>query len=423
MDNKIIRRVIILGAIAVIAIVSIQVYWIKRTLDIKQKEFQQTVFIALHNVAQDLSKFNNQDLPTQGLINQISSDYFVVNINGVIDPSALEYYLRKNLEAASMKENYEYGIYDCTSDEMVYGSYVTYDPSIKESASIKMDLPVYNESPYYFGVRFPKRISKMMGGLNYVIFISILLFVTIAFFVYSMSVILRQKRLSEMQRDFINNMTHEFKTPISSIGVSADVFLQAPEIKNNPRLLQYANIVKSQNKRMNKHVEKVLQIARFDNSESTFSKESINIHDVIQEIIDIHKLKANNNTVFNLDLGSKTENVNADKFHFTNVIQNIVDNALKYGKETSEINIKTEEQKGLLSIQIEDNGIGIKKEHLSKLFNKFYRVPTGNVHNVKGFGLGLFYCYEVCKAHKWDIKIESKEGIGTTVSISIPLKK
>jgi len=234
-----------------------------------------------------------------------------------------------------------------------------------------------------------------------------------------MFIILQQKKLSEMQKDFINNMTHEFKTPISTIKISSDVFLKTPEIAGNERLSRYAHIIQDQNARLNNQVEKVLQLARIEKDNFKLNKEEVDLHELLAEVVNSVRLKVEEKGgVLNSSLNADNPVVSADKLHLTNIIHNLLDNATKYCREVPNIVVSTRTARsGKVEVVIKDEGIGIKKENLSKLYDKFYRVPTGDVHNVKGFGLGLFYTKNICEAHGWKILIDSEPGVGTTVSI------
>jgi two-component system phosphate regulon sensor histidine kinase PhoR len=238
------------------------------------------------------------------------------------------------------------------------------------------------------------------------------------FFIYTIYVILMQKRLSEMQKDFIDNMTHEFKTPISTIKISSDVFLNNEKIQQDKRLFQYATIIKEQNQRLNNQVEKVLQLARIERGNFKLNKEEVNLHNILVQIMQSAEMKVSQqNGQLTTDLSAQNVTFSADKFHLTNIIYNILDNATKYCKDAPQIKIQTKDVSRSICLKITDKGIGIPKEYLPKIFNKFYRVPTGNVHNVKGFGLGLFYIKNICEAHGWKLHLQSEEGVGTEVSI------
>lgn len=421
MSNRAIQRLIIFGLVSIIGIIVMQAYWMMKTWDLKEKELDQKVMIALMRVAKDLEVFSNSVLPDANLINRVASNYYVVNINGNINANNLKFYLEKRFQELALTSDFEFGIYDCHYNKMMYGEYVTQDPKGIQLTP-KEDLPIYNEFTYYFGVRFPKRNAYLLGTMRLMMVLSIVLLLTISFFIYAMSIILRQKRMSEMQKDFINNMTHEFKTPISTIKISSGVFLNHPLIKEDKRLLQYAGIINEQNQRLNNQVEKVLQIAKIESDNFELLIEPVNLHQLIEEIIPSLEMKVNDAAGnIQLDLCAEKPVISADRLHLTNVIYNLVDNAVKYCKKAPEVRISTENTKGHLIFTVEDKGIGIPKECQDKVFQKFYRVPTGNVHNVKGFGLGLFYVRNICKAHGWKLSMESEEGKGTTFHIEMKL--
>lgn len=419
MENRIIRQVIILGAIAIISIIGSQAYWVMKTWDLKEQEFHRTVNIALRKVAESLSKLNESVLPNQNLITQLSSNYYIVNMEEVIDAGVLEYFLHREFEALAMNIDFEYAIFDCASDEMVYGNYCSY--SVGQPNNVELGkLPKYDQFTYYFGVKFPTRSSYLIGDMQLSIFFTVVLLITILFFSYAMFVILRQRRLSQMQKDFINNMTHEFKTPISTIKISADVFLGTKAIREDDRLLRYANIISEQNQRLNNQVEKVLQLAKIERDSFKLNIEKVDLHELLSsslQSVEVHL--GQEGGVLNTSLNAKDPVIKADKLHLSNIIYNLLDNASKYCIEKPEITVATSNADNKILLEISDKGIGIDKEHQPRVFDKFYRIPTGNVHNVKGFGLGLFYVKKICEAHDWKISLESEPGKGTSISILI----
>ncbi len=420
MKSTTIQRVVILGTFAIIGIISAQAYWVLRTWDLKEKQFQQTVTIALQNVAGDLARLNGSSLPNSSLINQISSDYFVVNINDTVNVNNLDFYLKKELEAVAMAEDFEYGVYDCHSNKMIYGTYIGYSKGTAAVQNPTKDLPIYSEFNYYFGVRFPKRSSYLLNSMGLTITFSVILFIAVLFFLYSIFIILKQKRLSEMQKDFINNMTHEFKTPISTIKIASEVFIGNPMIQSDRRLSQYANIIREQNLRLNNQVEKVLQLAKIERDSFELNLEEVNLHELLTEVTESIELKiADMDGKFALSLTAQQFIIRADRLHLSNILHNLLDNAMKYCNGAPDIVVSTENKLNRLCLTIEDKGIGIKKEYHSKIFEKFFRVPTGNVHNVKGFGLGLFYVKNICDAHQWKVDLRSEENIGTCLKISM----
>ena len=214
-------------------------------------------------------------------------------------------------------------------------------------------------------------------------------------------------------------MTHEFKTPISSIKIAAEVLNSDTNIKDNPRLNRYSQIIKEQNQRLNDQVEKVLNVAKLENDNLKIKKENIDLKELLDNVLEAQELKMEKGRV-TLDYKLNEKTISADLIHFTNVIFSLLDNAEKYCEQDPDIQIIAEETASEILLKIKDNGIGISKENQKLLFNKFYRVPTGNIHNVKGFGLGLFYVKNICLAHGWQIFIQSEPQKGSIFTISIP---
>ena len=421
MKNSTIIRIVILGALAIFAIVGIQTYWFINTWDIKEKEQDERIKFALMNVAKEFERIGAQ-LPAYDLINRISSNYYVVNVNDVINANNLQFFLRREFEEFGLEADFEYGIYDCATNKMVYGNYISYSNDPDTNNLQKNDLPIYDKFTYYFGVRFPNQTSRILSTMGTTITFSIILLITIFFFLYSIFIILRQKQLSEMQKDFINNMTHEFKTPISTIKISADVFLKEEKIKSDKRLQRYAQIIRDQNQRLNRQVEKVLQLARIERDNFKLKEEVLELHPMLESIVQSTKLKVEDKGgELHFKPEAQEDIIKADPLHLNNLIHNLLDNALKYSKNTPVIHIQTKSVTGGLQVMIKDNGIGIPSEYHNKVFEKFFRVPTGNVHDVKGFGLGLYYIRNICKAQGWKINLESEAQKGTTFYITIPV--
>ncbi|MFK7807778.1 MAG: sensor histidine kinase [Saprospiraceae bacterium] len=416
MNTSTIRKVILLGAISIMGIIAIQTYWVMTTWDMNQEEFEQKVHLVLLNVAKSLVELKGGTLP-KDVITKESSNYYIVNLETEIDANELEYYLRDEFQELGMAINYEYAIHDCSSNEMVYGRYIRNIGEEKSSVELGK-LPTYKDLTYYFGVKFPDRSGFLVGKMQITVFISVILLLTVLFFMYSVFVILRQQRLSEMQKDFINNMTHEFKTPISTLKISSDVFLNNPMIKKDQRLFRYAQIMKEQNERLNDQVEKVLQLAKIERESFKLNKEDANLHKILEPILDSTQVVVSEyQGQLKTQLDADHPVVLADKLHLTNIVHNLLDNAIKYNRNTPDIVIKTENVDNHLCLSIIDKGIGIKKEYQQKILTKFFRVPTGNVHNVKGFGLGLYYVKNVCDAHGWRLQLDSQLNEGTEVRI------
>ncbi len=422
MKNSTIRLVVILAAISIVGITITQIYWVRRAFDLKEAEFERSVNTALYNVAQLIFKINKSPSPSVNPVKQLSTNYFVVMVNNEVNPNTLKFLLQTEFKRRNIIADFEYGVFDCTSEKMIYGDYVPLQTS-KEQVTNKQ-LPAWIEHGYYFGVQFPNREAHILNQMGIWSFSSVVLIIVIFFFAYTMFVILKQKRLSEIQKDFINNMTHEFKTPISTIAVSTEV-LKDPNIINQPdRLFNYAGIIEKENSRLKQHVERVLQMARLDKEDLELKKETLDLHQLVHDAVrNVSLLLQEKNGHITLDLNATTHEIKADKLHFTNVLTNLLDNAIKYCNTEPEISIHSFNQENKIILEIKDNGMGILPENQKRIFQKFYRVPTGNLHDVKGFGLGLSYVKTIIEAHRGEIKLSSKIGKGSAFTLFIPQTK
>jgi two-component system phosphate regulon sensor histidine kinase PhoR len=419
MQDRQITRVIILGVFAIITLTGLQSYWVINTWNLNEEEFNEKITRVLIKVARSLAELNAAELPQRNLIRRRSSNYFIVNIDNEIDPPMLEFFLQRELESAALQLDFDYAVFDCTSNQMVYGAYCSFDPG-KQAPEKVQELPAHQGFTYYFGVRFPTRTSYLFGKTKLVSIFTGLILLTIAFFAFAMVVILRQKRLTEMQKDFINNMTHEFKTPIATAQIAAGVLMEAPEVGGNPRLHRYASIIREQNARLNQQVERILEVARFERNQFELKKDFFSLKNLMNEVAqsELLRVQEKGGTLECLT-GVQDIEVFGDRLHFGNVLYSLVDNSIKYSRGGPEICLEAKIQGEYVAVRVTDGGIGIAKEHLPFVFDQFYRVPTGNVHNVKGFGLGLYYAKRICVLHRWKIEIESNPGRGTVVTIYI----
>jgi len=418
MKHNQVRFVILFGTIAILVIFTVQIYWLLKAWNMNEKQLNETISITLNNVARKMSAYNQSVLPVENPVNQLSSNYFVVNINSAIDANILEYYLKTEFSRVGLDMDYEYAIYDCHNDKMVYGNFIPAQGSNK-TISPSTNLPKYSDYLYYFGIRFPSMQNTVLSNMTIWMVLSGILLVLVLFFCYSMWVIFRQKRFSELQRDFISNMNHEFKTPISSINISADVILN-PEIVYDPeRLITYGRIIKQENSRLNKQVEKVLEIARIEKKGFELIREQIDLNALIVKVVESCRTNSAKRVNVLTNLANDVATINADALHLTNIIFNLADNAIKYAGEFPEIRLTTRRERKRLYVRICDNGQGIPKAYRKKVFRKFFRIPTGNVHDIKGFGLGLYYVKSACKAHHWKINLESDPGKGCCFTITM----
>jgi two-component system phosphate regulon sensor histidine kinase PhoR len=417
LSRNTIKLVLILGVIAISGIIAIQIYWVKKAFDLKDQQFRQSTMVALRNVANQISKSYKLAI-IDNPVSQYSSDYYVVNLRVPLQQSLLEHLLKEEFKKSNINTDFEYGIYDCETDKIVFGAHINSDYEVEEVHQ-SIVLPTTDKFLNYFGVKFPNQKSYLTSKLDFWIVSSIITMLVMAFFAYAMFVILKQKRLSGVQRDFINNMTHEFQTPISTIKIATDVLAQSKILEQPERFKKYVQIIKQENNRLKNQVESVLATARIGKGQIELDIKLQELHEIIGEVSDSVKAELEEN--FTLDLNATKTTINADRMHLMNVIRNLVDNAIKYSGKPAKIKVSTRNENNLLIVSILDKGIGIPKDALPKIFNKFYRVPTGNLHNVRGFGLGLNYVKEIINLHKWKIIVNSEVGVGSAFEINIPL--
>lgn len=415
MSRTTIRLLVILSTLSIIGVIVTQIYWVRKALDMRERQFNQRVHVALQEVAQEMAKLNAVMLHNNP-VEQLSSNYFLVNTNSMVDPGILEHYLKSSFIKHDVITDFEMGIYDCASNRMFYGVSLS-TRNEKKMPTQTANWLKSNKYPYYFGVRFPNQAVTVISDLKGWIGSSLLVLLAVSFFGYALFVILRQKQLTEVQRDFINNMTHELQTPIATIRIAADV-LGTAAIKDQPeRLKKYTDIVKEEALRLQNQVETVLTMAKAEKNKLPLNIEWLDVHQIISSLAN----KYENN--LSLHLNATEPYIHADRLHLSNAISNLIDNAFKYTPTNPDIHLETSSQNETLLIVVRDNGIGIAPEHQRKVFHKFYRVSTGNVHNVKGFGIGLSYVQQIAKAHDWKIQLHSEVGKGSEFRILIPLKK
>jgi len=267
--------------------------------------------------------------------------------------------------------------------------------------------------------------NVVLKSLSWNIALAILFtFVILAAFYTTIYTMIRQKKLSDIKNDFINNMTHEFKTPIATISLAVDALKNDKVVNDRDKMGYFSSIIKEENQRMNKQVETILKASQFDKKEADLDLKPLSVHETIENVVDNFALQLHEkNGDAELKLAATNDIIQGDDVHFTNLINNLMDNAVKYSKDNVPIHVKisTSNNNGRIIIRVEDNGIGMGKDTQKRVFEKFYRAHTGNLHNVKGFGLGLSYVKSVTESHNGHVKLESALGKGTTFVVDFPV--
>ena len=456
-------------SVALIGLMIIQSYWIKNTITVKEAVFVRDVNAAMSNVVQKLERIeatnqikardelykerqdwlNSLDSTSRAMAESsqstgdwvrdmmmqkslIAQDVFRGMINSLrnmpiekrIDPVILDSLIHSELKARAINTEYEFGVFSPIRNLMPIQKTGKYP---KELLHNSFSIPLFPSdmftNPDYLMLYFPHEKKFLISQLRDTLFVSIFLVLVIIFsFYYTVMTVFRQKKLSEMKNDFINNMTHEFKTPISTISLACEALKDKDIAKSGALYDSYISMIDEENSRLGSMAERILQSARLEKDKIVLNKEEVDVHEIILEAMKNIQLQvANKGGKIITQLNAGKHILQADRVHLTNVVFNLLDNANKYTPQNPEIVIKTENSYSGIIISIKDNGIGISKSNQKKIFEKLYRVPTGNIHNVKGFGLGLSYVKAIVEAHGGKISLESELNKGTKFIITLPI--
>lgn len=345
-------------------------------------------------------------------------------LNQRVDMAILDSLLKNEMSIRGISIPFEYGL---RSDDNPHDFIFTSSPGYREDRLLEgysmqlfpSDLLATDNMLYVY---FPERQSYLAQQVWTTLVSSVILILVMASCFYvAMSTIVRQKKLSDMKNDFINNMTHEFKTPVSTISLATQMLSDEAVAASPSMLNRYLGIIRDENQRLGSQVEKVLQAARFDRGEVRMMRDQVDLHELIETVV--HSLSPQveaRNGVMHTNLGAKQSIVTGDEVHLTNLIFNLLDNAIKYSGEVTDVSVSTASSADGVRVTISDKGIGMTKENLRHIFEQFYRVPTGNVHDVKGFGLGLSYVKKIVEEHKGTIRVDSAPGKGSTFEVWLP---
>ncbi|WP_320111829.1 HAMP domain-containing sensor histidine kinase [Draconibacterium orientale] len=420
MKGKTLKYIIMLATVSIVGVFLVQFAFIRSSYNLSETQFQESASVALKEVAWQvmLATGTTEIFDSITPVKVISNNTYLVNVGVAIDKELLKQNLTTQLKRHDIYYDYEFSIYSPVQEQMDETTLVRIDENEEPS---DFDFPLNEDYSNYFGIHFPDRSPYFLNQLSIWYFLTALLMLVIFFFGYTLWVIIRQRQLSEIQKNFINNLTHELKTPISSIALAANVINDEKILKSPKRLFDYTHIIQEQTTRLSKNVEKVLNLASIEKSRILLNLEKVNLSEFLHEASDrFRESKAGQNAKVGIKTKTGDCTILADRFHFANLVSNILENAAKYCDKTPVIDIELLQKQNSYEINFIDNGIGIPREYRKRIFKKFYRIPTGNVHNVKGFGLGLDYVYKIVKAHNWKIKVNENPKGGSIFSLIIP---
>lgn len=456
MNKKYIWIVSIVLAISLFSLIVLQGWFFQNTRDLKKEQLDLTVNIALNNVTNELERmereqriqiymeysrrqqqilapsgkyrgakvFQSQSIFSSGYSNTSLFDSdFLLNIkplNERIEFDKVEGIIAKALTNNNIFLNFEFAIKTGSTFNYMSDNYLQNAEKKKRYAKVLFpnETPTLSSKQSFLLIYFPSADDFFANAFKFVIPASILILILILSTAFTIYIIFRQKRVSKIKNDFINNMTHEFKTPISTISLASQM-LKDNTLSNTPQTVErISNIISEESKRLSFQVETVLQMAVSEEVEMKLKKKIINLNDLIEKHVPNFRINVEKRggTILT-HLTTDLKNIEGDEVHIGNLISNLLDNALKYSHEIPEITISTENKNGQVLMSIADNGIGIAKKDQQMIFERFYRVHTGNLHNIKGFGLGLSYVKKVVDAHKGMVELESMLGKGSKFTI------
>ncbi len=400
---------IILAVISLVGIILVQVYWVSKAVSEEEEAFDHNVRMSLRSVADNMCQIDGNELIANKPIDRVASNYFIARLQYNIDVGVLEQLINKQFKERNIELDYEYGVYNCENDQMVFGNQVSF-ASQNDFSSVS--IPKLAEDEYYFGVYFPGKTAGLLGQMSLWKFMTAGTLVMIVFFGYGLVVVLKQRRLSEIQKEFIDNVTHELKTPLATLKLSAEALQNGGSVDKTER---YAQIILEETERLEHHVNKVLTTSILDvRSKVDFQK--VELNEMLEELVSKFK-----NEYEQVDWEIKLETVSpisSNHESLETIIRNLVDNAVKYGR--SQVGISLTKMKNTAEIRVSDDGPGIPQEYEKKIFTKFFRVPTDDVHDVKGYGLGMYLVQQNAKLIGGKISLDQRQK--TMFILQIPIK-
>lgn len=412
------------GCSVIIALILLaQLYWLKRVYTLEEQQFNAGVIKSVRGLFGDIEITDDPKMQINTIVETVDINTYVVKLDSIPPRDTLQYYLRSEFEDFDVWADCNIAVYSSDQQRYLYQTYLSTAASRYPDLSNEA-LPVVKKDHDYLLLYFPHRSKYIIHEMMFWIITAVFLLLILIGLTISLVYLYRQKFLNELQKDFVDNFTHEFKTPLAVMKIAGDVLTQ-PNITEKPeRLSKYSNVIKEQTEHLQSQVERLLRTASSEAKKLVMQKEPCQLNAIIRHALDqiepLVKMREAT-VVFNADENEPV--VNADKAHLQLVIINLLENALKYSNDRPHIIVQLKnEEDDFYSISVKDNGIGIEKKNFKYLFKKFYRVPTGNVHNVNGFGLGLNFVKKVIDAHNGKIIINSVPGIGTEFKIQLPKK-
>jgi two-component system, OmpR family, phosphate regulon sensor histidine kinase PhoR len=423
MRSTTLKWIVLSATLLAALVVTVQLYWLKKVYSFEQRQFNVNVVKSIRGVFEDLEMNDQAGIIQKDLIDAPADNYFWFKADTIPQRDSLAFYLQDEFADFGVLTDCNLAAYSAADKKFVYEAFIAAPAS--RYAGIKpppQDLPVFSKDhDDHILLYFPHRQEYVLEQMDFWIVSTVVLFLALIGLAASLFYFYRQKFLAETQKDFVNNFTHEFKTPLAVMKIAADVLSQGTITQKPERLERYAAIIRNQTEHLQQQVERLLRTASIETNDLPIIKEDFDPQLLIEQALGkVQPLIEQKNARVELKIEDLMGKVHADKAHLELAVVNLLENALKYSTEPH-IVVEAGQLEDDFFISVKDNGVGIEKQYLKNIFKKFYRVPTGDIHDVKGFGLGLNFVKRIIDAHKGKIKVHSLPGIGTEFRLFIPL--
>jgi len=422
MRSSTLKWIVLSATLLAAVIITVQLYWLNMTYSYEQRQFNNNVVKSVRGLFEDLQMNDAPGISLQQLIKEPGNNYFIVKADTIPNKDSLAFYLQDEFADFEVLTDCKLGAYSSVDKKFVYEEYLPTPASrYSNSKAAQLELPVLPDGGDYIVLFFPHRHEYILEQMDFWIVSSAVLFIALIGLAVSLFYFYRQKFLAEIQKDFVNNFTHEFKTPLAVMKIASDVLAQENILHQPDRLERYATIIKNQTEHLQSQVEQLLKAASSESKNLPLKKEDINATQLIEQALNkVQPLIEEKQARVEVKMEGNNGVLHADRAHLELAVVNLLENALKYSVEPR-IVVETGKAEDDFFISVKDNGVGIEKKYLKSIFKKFYRVPTGDIHNVKGFGLGLNFVKRIIDAHNGKIRVHSLPGIGTEFRLFIPL--
>jgi len=424
MRSSTLKWIVLSATLLAAIVVTVQLYWLKKVYSFEQRQFNNNVVKSIRGVFEDLEMNDQAGIMVKDLIGAPADNYFYFKADTIPPKDSLVFYIQDEFADFGVLTDCKLGAYSAAEKKYVYEDFIPAPASrYAGNRPPSNELPVLKDYDHIL-LYFPHRQEYVLEQMDFWIVSTVVLFLALIGLAASLFYFYRQKFLAETQKDFVNNFTHEFKTPLAVMKIAADVLSQGSILQQPDRQERYATIIRNQTEHLQVQVERLLRTASIETKDLPINKEEVDPHQLIEQALGkvqplIEQKKAKVELKIE-DLNGTRGRVHADKAHLELAVVNLLENALKYSSEPH-IVVATGHSDDEFYISVKDNGVGIEKQYLKNIFKKFYRVPTGDIHDVKGFGLGLNFVKRIIDAHKGKIKVNSLPGIGTEFRLFIPL--